>query len=101
MIKKYSNWLIERKLKIIDKEGKQSISDKVKSRKFFNHLPQYMEETVIPLNSEQRTHEQQVQQTESHKASKEHIAVLINMRGTAQQTTTKSHNLDHYRLSNG
>ena len=44
-IKKFSNWLTEMQLKLIDKQGKQSILEEVKRRKFLNHLPQYMEAT--------------------------------------------------------
>ena len=44
-IKKFSNWLTEIQLKLIDKQGKQSISEEVKGRKFLNYLPQYMEVT--------------------------------------------------------
>ena len=38
-IKKFSNWLTEMQLKLIDKEGKQSISEEIKRRKFLNHQP--------------------------------------------------------------
>ena len=47
-IKKFSNWLTEMPLKLIDKQEKQSISEEVKRRKFLNYLPKYMQATLIP-----------------------------------------------------
>ena len=41
-IKKFSNWLTEMQLKLMDNMRKQSISEEVKRRKFLNHLPEYM-----------------------------------------------------------
>ena len=37
-IKKFSDWLPEMQLKLIDTQGKQSISEEVKSSKFSKHL---------------------------------------------------------------
>ena len=55
--KKFSDWLSEMQLKLIDKKGKQSISGKVKRRKFLYHLQQYMEGTLIPQIREDWTDE--------------------------------------------
>ena len=68
-IQKFSHWLTEMQLKIIEMKGKQSISEEVKRRKFLNHLPQYMEATLIPQIKEDWTYEYRVQQAESYKAS--------------------------------
>ena len=69
-IKKFSNWLTEMQLKLIGKQGKQSISAEVKRRKFLKHLPQYMEATLISQIKEDWTYEYLVQQAESYEASK-------------------------------
>ena len=65
-MKKFSNWLTEMQLKLIDKQGKQSISEEVKRRKFLNHLPQCMEGTLISQIKENWTHAYQVEQLESY-----------------------------------
>jgi len=41
-IKIFGNWIEELQIKLIDKDGNQCISEEVKSRKSFNHLPDYM-----------------------------------------------------------
>ena len=97
-IKTFSNWLTEMQLKLIDKQGKQSISEKVKRRKFLNHLLQYMEATLIPQIKKYRTYEYLVQQAEFYEASKQHIAVPTTTTSTPRQTATKPHNPDHNRL---
>ena len=56
-IKKFSNWLTEMQLKLIDKKRKQCISEEVKRRKFLNHLLQYIEDTFIAQIKEERTYE--------------------------------------------
>jgi len=47
-IKTFANWLEELQIKLIDKDGNQCISEEVKRRKFLNHLPDYMETTLVP-----------------------------------------------------
>jgi len=47
-IKTFANWLEELQIKLIDKDGNQCISEEVKRRKFLNHLPDYMETTMVP-----------------------------------------------------
>ena len=69
-IKKFSNWLTEMQLKIIDKQGKQSISEEVKRRKFLNHLLEYMKATLISQIKEDWTYEDLVQQVESYEVLK-------------------------------
>jgi len=44
----FANWLEELQIKLIDKDGNQSISEEVKHRKFPNHLLDYMESTLVP-----------------------------------------------------
>ena len=88
-IKKFSNWLTEMLLQLIDKQGKQIISEDVKSRKFLNHLLQYMEDTLIHQIKEDWTYAYLVQQAESYEALKGHITVPKTTIGTLHQTSTK------------
>ena len=88
-------------MKLIDKQGKQSISEEVKRRKFLNHLPQYMEATLISQIKVDWTYEYLVQQAESYKASKGHITVSTTTTRTPHQTSSKPPNPDDYRLGNG
>ena len=99
-IKKFSNWLTEMQLKLIDKQEKQSISEEVKTRKFLNHLLQYIEATLMPQIKEDRTCEYLVQQAESCEASKGHIAEPRTTICTPCQTSTKPPNPDRNRLRN-
>jgi len=46
-IKTFANWLEELQIKLFDKDGNQYISQEVKRRKFLNHLPDYMETTLV------------------------------------------------------
>ena len=87
-------------LKLIDKEGKQNILEEVKRRKFLNHLPQYMEATLIPQIKQDWTYEYLVQQAESYEAWKWYIAVSTTTMRTPHQTSTKAHNHDRNRLRN-
>jgi len=47
-IKTFANWVEELHIKLSDKYGNQCISKEVKRRKFLNHLPDYMEATLVP-----------------------------------------------------
>jgi len=47
-IKTFAHWLEELQIKPIDKDGNQCISVEVKCRKFLNHLPDYIETTLVP-----------------------------------------------------
>ena len=99
-IKKFSNWLTEMQLKLIDKQGKPSISEEVKRRKFLNHPPQYMEGTLIPQIQEDWTYEYLVQQVECYEALKRHNTVPITRMHTIRPTSTETHNPNHNRLRN-
>ena len=100
-IKKLFNWLTEMQLKLIDKQEKQSISEEVKRRKYLNHLPQYMEATLIPQIKEDQTCEYLAQQAESYKVSKRHNAVPTTTTHTTRQISTEPHNPDCNKLRNG
>ena len=93
--------MTEMQLKLIDKEGKYSISEEIKRRKFLNCLPQDMEATLIPQIKEDCTYEYVVQQAESHEVSKRHIVVPTTTTRTPRQISTKLHNPDQNRLRKG
>ena len=65
-IKKSSNWFPEMELKLIEIQGKQSISEEVQRSKFLYHLAQYMKVTLIPQIKEDRTYQYLVKQGESN-----------------------------------
>jgi len=46
-IKTFANWVEELQIKLIDKDGNQSILKEVKRRKFLNHLPDNLETTLV------------------------------------------------------
>ena len=54
-----------------------------------------MEATLIPQIKEDWTYKYLVQQAESCKASKQHIAVPTTTTRTPRPTSTKAHNPDH------
>ena len=60
-------------LKLIDKQGKQSISEQVKRRKLLNHLLLYIEDTLIPQIKEVWTFEYLVQQVEAGEVLEQHV----------------------------
>ena len=100
-IRKFSIWLTEMQLNLINKQGKQGISEEVIRRRLLNHLPQYMETTLIPLIKEDWMCDYLVQQAEFYEASKRHIAVPTTTTRTPHQTSSKPPNPDDYRLGNG
>ena len=100
-IKNYSNWLAEMQLNLIDKQEKQSISEAVKRRKFFNYLLQYMEATLIHQIKEDWMCKYLVQQAESCQALQGHITVPNTTTHTMCQACTKPHNPHCNRLRNG
>ena len=100
-IKKFYNWLTEIQLNVIDKQRKQSISEQVKIRKLLNHLPQYMEATMIPQINEDWTYQYLVQQAESCETSKRHDAVPSTTILAPYQTSSKAYHLDYHRVRNG
>ena len=100
-IKKFSNWLPEMQLKIIHKHGQHCISEQVKSKKFLNHLPQYIKVILIAQIKEDWTHEYLVLQAEYHEALKKHIAVRTTTKGTPHWTSIKPDNANRNRFRNG
>jgi len=71
-IKTFDNWLEELQIKLIDKDGNQCISEEVKRMKFLNHLPDYMETTLVPQILDSWTFNDLVKKAESYKAARKH-----------------------------
>jgi len=71
-IKTFANWLEELQIKLIDKDGNQCISEKVKRRKFLNHLPDYMETTRVPQILDSWTFNDLAKKAESYDAVRKH-----------------------------
>ena len=67
-IKTFANWLQELQIKLIDKDGNQSISEEVKGRKFLNYLPNYVETTLVPEILDSWTFHDLVKKGESYEA---------------------------------
>jgi len=65
----FSNWLNEMQIKLIDKHGKQSISDEVIRQKLLNNLPPYMEESLKPQIKDNWTFERIVEAAEGYEAA--------------------------------
>jgi len=72
-VHEFSNWVHEMQIKLIDKHGKQSISDKVKRQKLLNNLPPYMEQSLKPQIKDDWTYERIVEAAEGYEpADKKH-----------------------------
>jgi len=71
-IKTFANWLKGLQIKLIDKDGNQCISEEVKCRKFLNHLPNYMETTLLPPILDSWTFDDLVKKAESYEAARKH-----------------------------
>ena len=56
-------------IKLIDKHGKQNISDEVKRQKLLNNLPPYMEESLKPQIKDDWTYERIVEAAEGYEAA--------------------------------
>jgi len=71
-VKTFANWLQELQIKLIDKDGNLCISEEVKRRKFLNHLPDYMETTLVPQILDSWTFKDLVKKAESYEAAQLH-----------------------------
>jgi len=86
-IKTFANWLEELQIKLIDKDGNQSISEEVKCRKFLNHLPDYMETTLVPQILDSWTFKDLVKKAESYEAARKHGCVSTTPKPARQPVT--------------
>jgi len=98
-IKTFGNCLQELQIKLIDKNGKQSISEEVKCRKFPNHLQDYMESTLLPQILDSGMFYNLVKKAESCKAARKHRCISTTPKPVQQATTTlvSSHSYNHCR----
>jgi len=71
-IKTFANWLKELQIKLMDKDGNQCILEEVKRRKFLNHLPDYMETTLVPQILDSWPFNDLVKKAESYEAARKH-----------------------------
>jgi len=86
-IKTFANWLEELQIKLIDKDGNQSISEEVKCRKFRNHLLDYMETTLVPQMLDSWTLNDLVKKAESYEDARKHGRISAAPKPARQPTT--------------
>jgi len=86
-IKTFTNWLEELQIKLIDKDGNQCILEEVKRRKFLNHLPDYIETTLVPQILDSWTFNDLVKKAESYEAARKHGHVSTTSKPARQPTT--------------
>jgi len=86
-IKSFANWLEELQIKLIDKNGNQCISEVVKPRKFLNHLPDYMETTLINQILHSWTFSDLVKKAESYEAGRKHGRISTTPKPARHPTT--------------
>jgi len=86
-IKTFANWLEELQIKPIDKDRNQCISEEVKRRKFLNHLPDYMETTLVPQILDSWTFNDLVKKAESYEAARKHGLISAAPKPARQPTT--------------
>jgi len=86
-IKTFTNWLEELQIKLIDKDENQCISEEVKGRKFLNHLPDYMETTLVPQIVDSLIFNDLVKKAESFEAARKHGYISTTPKPARQPTT--------------
>jgi len=86
-IKTFANCLEELQINLIEKDGYQCISEEVKRRKFLNHLPDYMETTLVPQILDSWTFNDLVKKAESHQAARKHGRTITTPKPARQPTT--------------
>jgi len=91
----FANWLEELQIKLIDKDGNQCILKEVKYRKSLNHLPNYMETTLVPQILNSCTLNDQVKKAESYEAARKHGRISITLKPVRQPTTPSVLNPGH------
>jgi len=99
-IKTVANWLEELQIKLIDKDGNQCISEEVKRRKFLNHLPDYMETTLVPQILNSWTFNDLVKKAESYEAARKHGRISTTPKPARQPATQPAPNSSRYHCRN-
>jgi len=72
-------------IKLIDKDGNQCISEEVKHRKFLNHLPDYMETTLVPQILDSWTFNDLVKKAESYEAARKYGRISTTPKTSRQR----------------
>ena len=85
-IKTFANWLEELQIKLIDKDGNQCFSEEVKRRKFLNHLPDYMESSLVPQILDLWICNDLVKKAESYEAARKHGRISPTPKPARQPT---------------
>jgi len=98
-IKTFAKWLEELQIKLINKDGNQCISKEVKDRKFLNHLPDYMETTLVPQILDTWTFNNLVKKAELYEAVRKHGCISATPKPARQPTTPSvpNHGRNHRR----
>jgi len=86
-IKTFANWLEELQIKLIDKDGNYCISEEVKRRNFLNHLPDYMETTLVSQILDSWTFHDLVKRAESYEAARKHGHISTTPKPARQPAT--------------
>jgi len=92
VIKTFANWLEELQIKLIDKDGNQCILEEVKGRKFLNHLPDYMETTLVPQILDSWTFNDLVKKAESYEVARKHRRISTTSKPAHQPATQPAQN---------
>jgi len=90
--KTFANWLEELQIKLIYKDGNQCISEEVKRRKFLNHLPDYMETTLVPQILDSWPFNDLVKKAESYEAARKHGRISATPKPAWQPATQPAPN---------
>ena len=91
-IKTFTNWLEELQIKLIDRDGNQSISDEVKRRKFLNPQLDYMETTLVPQILDSWTLNDLVNKGESYESARKHGHIPTTTKPTRPLATQPAPN---------
>jgi len=91
-IKTFAKWLEELQVKVIDKDGNQCISEEVEHRKSLNHLPDYMETTLVPQILDSWTFNDLVKKAESNEAARKHGCISTTRKPASQPATQPAPN---------
>jgi len=91
-IKTFANWLGELQIKLIDTDRNQCISEEVKRRKFLNHLPDYMETTLVPRILDSWTFNDLVKKAESYEAARKHGRISATRKPVRHPATQSAPN---------
>ena len=87
----FSNWLNKMQINLIDKHGKQSISEEVKREKLLNNLPPHVNESLKLQIEDDWTYERIVLGTKSYEAPHKKHRNTIPTRQRSKQVSYPVH----------